>query len=37
MRDEAVDYIVREYVYADAGGWSNQQIREYLDRAGSSD
>jgi hypothetical protein len=37
VRDEAVDYIVREYVYADAGRWSNHQIREYLDRAGSSD
>jgi hypothetical protein len=34
---DAVDHIVREFVYAEAGRWSNPQIREYLDRSCSSD
>ena len=34
---QAVDHIVREFVYAEAGRWSNPQIREYLEQSGSSD
>lgn len=34
---QAVDHIVREFVYAEAGRWSNPQIRQYLDRSCSSD
>jgi hypothetical protein len=32
-----VDYLVKEYVYADAGRWTNPRIRQYIDRACSSD
>jgi hypothetical protein len=34
---EAIDYIVREFVYGEAGRWSNPQIRQYLERSCSSD
>jgi hypothetical protein len=30
--DEAVDYILHEYVLTEAGGWSNKAISDYLDR-----
>lgn len=30
---QAIDHIVREFVYAEAGRWSNPQIRQYLDRS----
>lgn len=29
--DEIVDYLVHEYVYAEAGLWSNPRIRAYID------
>jgi hypothetical protein len=31
--EEIVDYLVDEYVYRDAGNWSNLRIRNYLDRS----
>jgi hypothetical protein len=30
---DAVHHIVNEFVYAEAGRWSNSQIRDYLDRS----
>jgi hypothetical protein len=34
---QAVDHIVRDFVYAEAERWSNPPIRQYLDRSCSSD
>lgn len=30
--DDIVDYLAHEYVYVEAGRWSNARIRAYLDR-----
>ena len=31
LDDQIVDWILRDYVYRNAGGWSNERIRAYLD------
>jgi hypothetical protein len=31
--DEIVDYLIQEYVYSEAGCWSNARIRAYIDRS----
>jgi len=31
--DDIVDYLANEYVYEEAGRWSNARIRAYLDRS----
>lgn len=31
--DDIVEYVAREYVYAEAGRWSNARIRAYIDRS----
>lgn len=33
---DAVDHLVREFVFAEAGRWSNPQIRQFLDGSCSS-
>lgn len=35
--DDIVDYLAREYVYAEAGRWSNTRIRAFIDRSGMRD
>ncbi|MGH9834164.1 MAG: hypothetical protein ACREBD_12160 [Blastocatellia bacterium] len=35
--DDIVGYLVKERLYHEAGRWSNERIREYLDRVVSSD
>jgi hypothetical protein len=35
--DDIVDYVTRNYVYAEAGFWSNKRIRAYIDRSGIRD
>ena len=35
--DDIVDYLVHEYIYSEAGNWSNQRIRVYLDRSSRTD
>lgn len=35
--DDIVDYITTEQVYAEAGKWSNERIRAYLDRSSMRD
>ncbi len=35
--EEIVDYLVDEFVYREAGNWSNRRIRYYLDRAIGTD
>lgn len=35
--DDIIDYVVQEYVYAEAGRWSNTRIRAYIERSGRSD
>lgn len=32
FEEDIVQYIVQEYVYDKAGGWTNERIRAYLDR-----
>ncbi|MDT3776349.1 hypothetical protein PJI16_02090 [Nitrospira sp. MA-1] len=32
MDDDIVDYLTREYVYAEAGHWSNARIRALIER-----
>ncbi|HNU31948.1 MAG TPA: hypothetical protein PKN00_22345 [Sedimentisphaerales bacterium] len=29
---DVVDYLIREYIYAEAGRWSNARIRAYIER-----
>lgn len=35
--EEIVEYLVHEYIYSEAGNWSNQRIRVYLDRSSRTD
>lgn len=35
--EEVVDYVVNEYIYSEAGNWSNQRIRSYLDHISRTD
>jgi len=35
--DTIVDYLTREYVYAEAGSWSNSRIRAFIDRSARRD
>jgi hypothetical protein len=35
--DDVVDYLVHEYVYPQAGRWSNVRIRDYIERSGMRD
>jgi hypothetical protein len=35
--EEIVEYLVNEYIYSEAGNWSNQRIRSYLDRSSRTD
>jgi hypothetical protein len=35
--DEITEYITSEYVYAEAGRWSNARIRAYIDRSSLRD
>ena len=35
--DDIVGYLAQEYLYREASKWSNQRIREYLDRAASNE
>jgi hypothetical protein len=32
LKDDIVDYITNDHVYEEAGRWSNDRIRAYLDR-----
>lgn len=34
LDDEIIEHLVSEYVYSEAGSWTNVRIREYLDRSG---
>src|SRR5262249_43250020 len=36
-RADVVAYVVREYVWDEAGRWSNPQVKQYLERSGLSD
>lgn len=33
LDDDIVDYLAREYIYAEAGRWSNTHIRAFIDRS----
>lgn len=33
LEDDIVEYVIRDYVLAEAGRWSNSRIRAFLDRA----
>lgn len=35
--DDIVEYLTREYVYAEAGSWSNARIRAYIERSSMRD
>jgi hypothetical protein len=35
--DDIVDWLTREYVYAEAGNWSNGRIRAYIERSSMRD
>lgn len=35
--EEIVEYLTREYVYAEAGRWSNTRIRAFIDRSSMRD
>jgi hypothetical protein len=35
--DDIVDWVTREYVYAEAGNWSNGRIRAYIERSSMRD
>lgn len=35
--DEIIDHVLHEYVYAEAGRWSNLRIREFIDRSAMRD
>ena len=35
--DDIIDWVTREYVYAEAGNWSNARIRAYIDRSSMRD
>ena len=35
--EEIVDHLVHEYIYSEAGNWSNHRIRIYLDRSSRLD
>ena len=35
--DEVIDRITNEYVYLEAGRWSNQRIREFIERSARRD
>ena len=35
--DDIVDYLLHQYVYAEAGRWSNVRIRAFIDRASMRD
>jgi hypothetical protein len=35
--DDIVEYIVRDYVYSQAGRWSNGRIRGYIDQSSMRD
>lgn len=35
--DDIIDYLAREYVYAEAGNWSNARIRAYIERSNMRD
>ena len=35
--NDIVQYVTREYVFAEAGRWSNARIRAYIERSGMSD
>jgi len=35
--DEVIDRITSEYVYLEAGRWSNQRIREFIERSARRD
>ena len=35
--DDIVDWVTREYVYAEAGNWSNGRIRAYIERSSRRD
>ena len=34
---DIVQYLISEFLYSEAGRWSNQRIRDYLDNVGRSD
>lgn len=35
--DDIVDYVTSEYLYAEAGRWSNHRIREFIERSARRD
>jgi len=34
LDDDIVEYLVSEYLYSEAGNWSNSRIRQYLEHGG---
>ena len=37
LDDDIVDYLAREYIYAEAGRWSNARILAFIERASMRD
>src|SRR5436309_3104975 len=37
LNEEIVNYLVGEYIYSQAGNWSNHRLRSYLDRSSRAD
>jgi hypothetical protein len=37
FNSDIVDYVVKDYVYIEAGRWSNRRIRAFIDQAGMRD
>jgi hypothetical protein len=37
LDDDIVDYLAREYIYVEAGRWSNARIRAFIERASMRD
>ena len=35
--DDIIDYLAREYVYEEAGNWSNSRIRAFIERSSMRD
>jgi hypothetical protein len=35
--DDIIDYVTKEYVYFEAGRWSNQRIRDFIERSARRD
>ena len=35
--DDIIDYVAKEFVYSEAGRWTNSRIRAYIDRSARTD